>query len=76
MSVLTKIKFIYHNWSSLERLELPSGINLQGYDEYKAVQQLKVDMYKLDRGDGWVRLPAEVLNKADEFKVRVLEGRL
>ena len=76
MSILTKIKFIWDNWGKLERLVLPSGINLNGYDEYKTVESLKEEMYTLNREEAFVRLPTEVLDKAHEFKLRVLEGRL
>ena len=76
MSILTKIKFVYNNWGKLESLILPSGINLEGYGEYRMVENLRETMYTLDREEAFVRLPEEVHDKAHRFKLRVLEGRL
>ena len=40
------------------------------------VENLKEGMYTINREEAFIRLPTEILDKADEFKVRVLEGRL
>lgn len=80
MSILTKVKFIYNNWSHLEALEVPSGVNLAGYDEYKVVNNLLSATKELESRE-WeihegVSIPSEIINKSEAFKARLLEGRL
>lgn len=71
MSVFAKLKLIYKNWDRIDKLYLPE-IDLDGYEEYKLVSNLQSNI----EYNTAVRIPIEIIEKAEVFKDKVLQGKL
>ena len=79
MKLLDKLKLVYQNWNKLDKLSSPE-INLDGYEEYKMVLNLKNNLPSIEdasrKEQVILSIPSEIMDKSESFKNRVLEGKL
>jgi len=80
MTFIEKIKKVIKHWDNLEFFKEPLNIDLDGYEEYRLVEQMCKESENLqsvaEKGETLLQVPTEILNKHEEFKQRVLEGNL
>lgn len=80
MTFIDKIKKVIKHWDNVEFFKEPLNINLDGYEEYKLVEEMCKESEKLqgvgEKRETLLQIPTEILNKHEEFKQRVLEGNL
>ena len=80
MTFIDKIKKVIIHWDNVEFFKEPLNINLDGYKEYKLVEEMCKESKNLqgvgEKRETLLQIPTEILNKHEEFKQRVLEGNL
>lgn len=80
MTFIEKIKKVIKHWDNIKFFKEPLNINLDGYEEYKLVEEMCKESKNLqgvaEKEGTLLQIPTEILNKHEEFKQRVLEGNL
>lgn len=74
-NLFNKVKFIFFNWNNDHLFKEP--VNLEGYEEYVLIENLnKFNMVDKKSDKVAFRIPTEILEKAGNFKKRLVGGNL